>query len=319
MKTKRTLMLTTTCALLAIVFTQPARAQTINPGIIDPTNTYAGKTYAEWAAAWWQHFMSLSATNTPYHRSAPYPDAPLSTGQSGPVWFMLGNFLPGGTYTYTDTIPGGVGLFVPMTENWGDNTGCPPTSYSESVLRAMAKSGEDGASGMSCTIDGVAVRGLTNVLTTPYRVQSIVFSYTCPAVHNMLSDVFGETCYSNNAGTPYTINGVIEDGVFLMVAPLSAGKHVVHGTWAFPPSLSESWTRNLTVLPVALTVNASAQPENLILSWPQTPDNYTVQSSPSLSPPDWQSANLVITTNNGILQATAPVGTTNQLFRLQLN
>ena len=106
-----------------------------------------------------------------------------------------------------------------------------------------------------------------------------------------------------------------------MIAPLSVGSHVIHTTCAFPfsPPFAANFTQYLTVKPVALTVNASAQPGNLALSWPQTPDNYTVQTSPSLSPPNWQPANLVVTTNNGILQATAPVGTTNQFFRLQLN
>lgn len=306
--------------LLVFVLALSARAQTINPGIIDPTNTYAGKSYSEWAAGFWQYYMSLPATNNPFHRSAPYPDAPLSTGQSGPVWFMIGNYLPDGTYAYTDTIPGGVALFTGVTANAGDNAGCQPTAYPESVLRAMAKSGEDEATDMTVTIDVVAVGGLTNVLTTPYRVQSPTFSYTCPAVHNVLYDVFDLTCYQNGSGRRYTNSGVVLDGVFLMITPLSAGKHTIHGTWAFPAfSLSGSWTRNLTVLPVALTVDASTQPGSLVLSWPQTPDNYAVQTSPSLSPPDWQPANLVVTTNSGILQATAPVGPTNQFFRLRLN
>jgi hypothetical protein len=173
---------------------------------------------------------------------------------------------------------------------------------------------------MTCTIDGMLITGLSNVLTAPYRVQSTLFSYTCPAVHNILHDLFGETCYQNGSGTPYTINGAVEDGVFLLIAPLSVGPHVIHTTCAFPgpPPFVANFTHYLTAKPVALTVNASAQPGNLVLSWPQTPDNYTVLSSHSLSPPDWQPANLVVTTNSGILQATAPGGTTNQFFRLQL-
>ena len=105
-----------------------------------------------------------------------------------------------------------------------------------------------------------------------------------------------------------------------MIAPLSAGSHLIHTTCAFPSaSFLATFTHHLTVQPAALTVNASAQPGNLVLSWPQTPDSYAVQTSPSLSPADWQPANLVVTTNNGILQATAPLGTTNQFFRLRLN
>lgn len=307
--------------LLLFVLALSARAQNINPGIIDPTNTYAGKTYSEWSAAWWQHYMSLSATNNPFVFSSVYPVSPLGTGQSGPVWFLCGNYSSGGTHVYTNTIPGGIALFAGITDIEFDNSGCPPTSYSEAQLRAFAKSKEDTAANMTCTIDGVLLTEITNVLTTPYRVQSTFFSYTCPAVHNILHDLFEETCYQNASGAPYTINGAVEDGVFLLIAPLSVGPHVIHTTCAFPfsPPFAANFTHYLTVKPVALTVNSSAQPGNLVLSWLQTPDNYAVQTSPSLSSPDWQPANLVVTTNSGILQATAPVGPTNQFFRLHLN
>jgi len=318
---KRTLILTTTCGLLAVLATRPAKAQTINPGVIDPTSTYAGKTYSEWSAGFWQYYMSLAATNNPFVYNPSYPVSPLGTGQSGPVWFLCGNYANGGTHAYTNTIPGGIALFAGITDIERDNSGCPASSFSQAQLRASAKSDEDTAANMTCTVDGVAVNGLDDVLTAPYRVQSTVFNYVSPPVHNILHDLFGETCYQNASGTPpYTINGAVEDGVFLLIAPLSVGAHVIHTTCAFPSfSFVANFTHYLTVEPVALTVNASAQSGNLVLSWPQTPDNYTVQSSPSLSPTDWQPANLVVTTNNGTLQATAPVGTTNKLFRLQLN
>jgi len=321
MKENRTLILTVGAALAAIL-THPIKAQTINPGIIDPTSAYAGKTYSQWSAAWWQYYMSLPATNNPFVYNPSYPVSPLSTGQSGSVWFLCGNYAEGGTHFYTNTIPGGIGLFLMITDIEGDNSGCPPTSYSEAQLRAFAKSSEDAARSMTCTIDGVPITGLTNVPTTPYRIQSTLFNYTCPAVHNILHDVFGLTCYQNSSGIPYTINGAVADGVCLMIAPLSVGLHVIHATCAFPsfvPPFAANFTYYLTVLPVAMTGDASAQPGNLVLSWPQTPDKYSVQTSLSLGPPDWQTANLVVTTNNGICQASTPVGTTNQFFRLKLN
>jgi hypothetical protein len=323
MKTKRTLILAITCALLTTILTLTAKAQIINPGIIDPTNAYAGKSYSQWAAGFWQYYMSQPATNNPFHRDPLYPIASLSTGQSGPVWFVCGDFVftpPVVSYTYTDTVPGGVALFMAITGGFVDNSGCPATTNSESELRAMAESSEDNAGGMACSIDGVTVSGLDDVLTSPYRIQSTFFDYTCPAVYSILYDVDGLTCYSNSTGIPYTIRGAVEDIVCLMVAPLSAGKHTVDVTWAFPAfSIGESWTRNLTVLPVVLTTGPMDQAGRLELTWPQTPDNYTLQTSPSLSPPAWQTTNLVITTNNGILRTTALVGATNQFFRLQLN
>ena len=175
--------------LLLFLLALSARAQTINPGVIDPTSTYAGKTYSQWAAGWWQYYMSLPTTNNPFVFSSIYPISPLSTGQSGPVWFLCGNYASGGTHAYTNTIPGGIALFTLFTDIEEDNSGCPPTSYTGAQLRAFAKSGEDTAGTMTCTIDGVAVSELANVLTTPYRVQSTLFSYSCPAVYNVLHDL----------------------------------------------------------------------------------------------------------------------------------
>jgi hypothetical protein len=322
MKTKRTMILTIACGVLTLFATRSANAQTLNQGIIDPTSPYAGKTYSEWVAGFWQYYMSLPATNNPFVYDPAYPVTPLSKGQSGPAWFLCGNYAAGGTHVYTNTIPGGIALFAGITDIEWDHVGCPyDNTYTEEQLRAFAKATEDGATNMTCTIDGVAIGGLTNVMTSAYRVQSPVFSYTCPAVHNILYDLFGAYCYQRNTGIPYTNHGAVEDGVFLMIAPLSAGSHVIHTTCALTlnPPYAANFTHYLTVKPVALTVSGSPQPGNLMLNWPQTPDSYSVQTSPSLNPADWQPANLIVTTNNGIVQATAPVGTTNQFFRLQLN
>ena len=318
MKTKRTQILATVFGLLVVIAPHPAKAQTINPGIIDPTSTYAGKTYAEWSAAWWQYYMSLPATNNPFNIYLNQA-APLNTGQRGPVWFIGGNYANGGTHSFTNTIPGGAALFLLLTDIEQDHAGCPTNNLSEAQLRANAKSDQDQAYGMSCTIDGVAVNGLINGLTTPYRVQSVAFGYTCPAVHSILHDVRGLGCYQNSTGTPYYVDLAVEDGVYLMVAPLSAGQHMIQVTGSYTFGFTENWTHHLTVEPVALAVDAKSQPGSLVLSWPQTPDNYTLQASPSFNPADWQPANLNVTTNNGILQSTVPVGPTNQFFRLQLN
>jgi hypothetical protein len=307
--------------LLALVFTLPARAQTINPGIVDPTNAYAGKTYSEWAACWWQHYMSLPATNNPFNQYGSQA-APLGLLQSGPVWYIGGYYAQGGSPSFTNTIPGGVALFLLLTDIEADNTGCPMTDYTEAQLRASASSTQDQATSMSCTIDGAALTALADGLTTPYRIQSTAFAYTCPPVHNVLHDVFGLSCYQNLSGIPYTIPLAVEDGVFLLVAPLSAGSHIIHVTGAYPtfnPPFSENWTHYLTVQPVVLRASPSAQPGNLDLSWPQTPDSYTPESTSDLSSPNWQPAGLSVTLSNGVYQTTAPLGQGTRFFRLRLN
>src|SRR5262249_46340711 len=148
----------------------------------------------------------------------------LGVGQSGPVWFIGGNYASGGTHSFTNTIPAGVALFLLITDIEQDNTGCPTNNFAEAQLRAMARTFQNSATNMSCTIDGVSLTGLTNVLTTPYRVQSTAFAYTCPPVHNVLYDLFGETCYQNSLALNYTVPLAAEDGVFLLIAPLPAGQ-----------------------------------------------------------------------------------------------
>src|SRR5215471_483065 len=90
-------------------------AQSINPGIVDPTNIYAGKTYSQWSAAFWQYLMSLPTTNNPLLLyDSTYPIAPLHTAQTGPVWFISGRrprTVPIVQST-TNTIPGGTALFL---------------------------------------------------------------------------------------------------------------------------------------------------------------------------------------------------------------
>src|SRR5450755_2598554 len=75
-------------SLLAAITAPTARAQTINPGVYDPTATILGHTYGQWEAAWWQWAMSLPVTGPVPH---PFNDDPafnVTEGQSGPVWFL---------------------------------------------------------------------------------------------------------------------------------------------------------------------------------------------------------------------------------------
>lgn len=316
-RARRTLWLTAALTLLAMAPIGVARSQTCsNPGIIVPTNTYAGQTYSQWAAAFWQYFTSLPTTDNPLSSTAP-----LGTGQTGPVWFLFGNF-PGGTlpYYFSDTVPAGVALFtLVVLDERGNDTCNPPIT--EADMRAYAEAQVDQAINLSLTIDGTAMNCLDDVTTTPYRVQSPLFNYSCPAVDNVMFDVFGRTCfYPNPGGPPYAVNGAVVDGVFLMVAPLSAGQHTIQGTFTYPQfGTSETWTRDLNVLPVSLTASTGSSPGTLVLTWPQTPDTYSVETTDSLNPLLWRSTNLTPTLSNGVYQVSTQTVTNHQFFRLRMN
>jgi hypothetical protein len=105
----------------------------------------------------------------------------------------------------------------------------------------MVKADIDSVSSMSATIDGRSVRGLS-VSGSPYRVQAGPFPYTLPE--------------GNILGIPPETTpppGAVGDGVYLMLAPLSVGAHVIHWTAeAAPPEFvrfNQDITYHLTVVP----------------------------------------------------------------------
>src|SRR5690349_10248531 len=69
--------------LLAVAFSavQASAAATVYA----PGSSPAGKTYAQWSAAWWKWADGMEITHHPM-----YDTAPISTAQSGPVWFFGG-------------------------------------------------------------------------------------------------------------------------------------------------------------------------------------------------------------------------------------
>ncbi len=243
-------------AVAFVLFTSSAVAagHVNTPGILPPNSTPHGATYGEWSAAWWQWAYSMPTTENPL-----FDTADCSAGQSDHVWFLGGVFGRSGLgVERTCTIPPGTALFFPVVNIAVDNTGCadslcPPTVFTVDELRAIAKSSMDGASDLSCTIDGVPVRGLS--VPSPYRVQSPVFSYTLPAdpdnLINWLLNFLG--CYPTPppSGGCFadggTVTPVVADGFYLMVAPLSAGEHTIHFAGSLSGSPFEDITYHITV------------------------------------------------------------------------
>jgi hypothetical protein len=158
------------------------------------------------------------------------------------------------------------------------------------------------------------------VLTTPYRVQTI-YNYTAPALNNMIYAEEGLGCYQNNLNLPYNITNAVGDGVVLMVPPLSPGSHTISYQLMLPGNPIFHWnmTENITVMPITPKLAVNQQNGSLNLSWPQSATDYTVETTSSLNPPDWQPANLPVSALEGIYQVTAPIGTGSQYFRLRLH
>ena len=284
-----------------------------NAAVYPPGASFAGKSYGEWSAAWWQWCFSLPAGGHPL-----FDTADGSAGQSGPVWFLGGTFGGPGTRTRTLSVPDGKCLFFPIINNWADNTDCPvQDSFTEAQLRAIAGGNQDQATNLSCTIDGLPVTGLADPIHTPYRVTSPVFTYTIPGSDNLLA-YLGLACFTNAAGTPILVNAdAVADGVFLLLPPLPPGPHTIHfyGAIGDPPSFYEDITYNLTVTAPKLTF--ALQGGFAMLSWPQTATTYQLEQSDTLAPANWSLATAAVSVSAGNCQVKIPATEGRKFFRLK--
>jgi len=220
-------------ALLTTLTAEAGAGSQQNPGVLPPDSSPFGASYSQWSERWWQWVFSLPVGQHPL-----FDTADVSAGQKGQVWFLGGNFT-GRPETRNVTIPPGIALFFPVLNRWADNTDCSggqivSDGFSEASIREFIGGLQDQARNLSCTIDGTAVRGLSDPVLTPYRVQTPTpggFSYSLPGTDNLL-DFLGATCWTDSSGAPIQVDAAIYhpvgDGVYLMLAPLSVGTHRIH-------------------------------------------------------------------------------------------
>jgi hypothetical protein len=136
------------------------------------------------------------------------------------------------------TIPAGTALFLAIASNGPvDNTGCDATGtvvqrthFTVDQLRTFADANLDSfllgppPRGF-LAVDGVEAGNLSG-LDPPYRVQSSVFSYTVPALDNLLVLLNGP-CYENAPAAELTVDTAVADGVYAMIKPLPVGEHTI--------------------------------------------------------------------------------------------
>jgi hypothetical protein len=212
----------TTAVLLtgAAVLTLPTLARAgegnqDNPGILPPQSKSHGKSYGEWAAAWWQWTMGVPADQSPLLDET---GAFGQVGQSGSVWFLAGSF-SGAPTERTITIPPGKALFFPVLNNaWFQfctddplPADCVQNNYE--CLREQIRLPADAA--VNCEIDGKSVNNLA-----AYHVESPAFGLN--TTEGSLAAAFG---------FPVCLNApCVDDGYYLMLAPLNPGAHTIHFT-----------------------------------------------------------------------------------------
>jgi hypothetical protein len=211
--------------------------------VLPPSSLPYGLSYEEWSAKWWQWSLGQSTNHLEM-----VGWSGVCTGPASRVQFLAGVYLPGAGGVTTETrkvrVSEDTPLFFTILSAWVDNSGCPTfTSFTADQLAAQAAAQWSAVTTTSCIIDGVPVAGLENPATTPYLVQAPPFSYTTAEKDNVLAGFFGEPCIPGGM----TIYPAVADGVYLMLAPLSRGKHTIHFVGAAAPFLENDITYDITV------------------------------------------------------------------------
>lgn len=180
-----------------------AAAGNPNPGVLPLNSNAYGKTYGEWSAEWWRWSLSI-----------PKPINPVldetgefcAKGQSGKVWFLAGTV--GKTEVKRQCeIPAGKAIFFPIfnvegskIEGMGENE-ADFRNYNNDIMIHVTE--------IKVSIDGKPLQNLKD-----YRTDSGLFEFTLP-----VDNVLGLSAGSSPA---------VSDGYWIMLAPLSAGKHTIY-------------------------------------------------------------------------------------------
>jgi hypothetical protein len=191
----------------------PLVAANPNPLVLPPASLPYGASYGTWGGRWWQWAVSAPFLADPITDET---GARCGINQSGPVWFLAGNF--GGETVRSCTVPAGKAIFFPIVNFFAEYP-CPPEfgfepapgQTLEEFLRGFIAPFIDDATNMAVEVDGVALADLT-----AYRGATF-FDMT---LHPSWADI--DPCATGDA------QPTASDGYWIMLAPLAPGPHTIH-------------------------------------------------------------------------------------------
>jgi hypothetical protein len=226
-------------ALAALMLGLPAAAAPATPGVIPPNATPGDQTYGAWSARWWQYVLAQPVPTNPLLDAT---GQHCATNQSGPVFFLVGTFGSGSATRNQCVVPAGKLLFFPLlnfadVHAPGDGLDTPELVWKD--LQGLISP----TTSLFASVDGAPVSNL-DPRTTPYHAcagpaslapcGAPAFTVTLPA-----DNVFGAP-----AGQYFPS---VDDGFYLMLAPLSAGKHTLRFGGTAASGASQDITYSLTV------------------------------------------------------------------------
>jgi hypothetical protein len=241
---RTSLALSLIAALALAVPVQHARADSnSNLGIVPPNSVYDGHTYGGWSARWWQYVLAQPVSSNPLLDNT---GTNCSVGQSGPVFFLVGSFV--GPVTRNQcTVPANKALFFPLVNTVDMHVACTPQTINvcDHLPNPLATWNQQEAgfsmSGLYAKIDGVPVSNLDSA-NPPYRACAAPVSQcSAPSFDITLP---GDNLFGIPAG-PY--GPAVADGAYLLLAPLTPGRHTITFGGTLSNGFSQDITYNLVV------------------------------------------------------------------------
>jgi hypothetical protein len=220
-------------ALAGLMLLGIAVSSSAAPEILPPSSLPYGYSYEEWSAKYWQWTLGQSVNNL-----EPLGDPGVCTGQGSRVRFLGPSKIGGDAIhivTNHVTIPSGTPLFFPVFALWEDNGNCPLsafTTFTAAQLAAFDQETWSAVTETTCIIDGIAVAGMDDPTNSVFNVVSPPFSYTTAENDNILAGELGATCLPGD----FTIYPAVAEGLYVMLAPLSPGKHTIHAVAVVGPA-----------------------------------------------------------------------------------
>jgi hypothetical protein len=243
---KKLLVLLVPLALAVSVATPVASATAAPPflkpmaHVVPPQSHAFGRSYGSWSAAWWQYVLAQPASTNPLTDPT---GAGCGVAQSGPVFFLVGT--TGGTATRDQcVVPQGKALFFPVANAFDVHTPGDGLNTPQAVWKDLQVTNALSFTSLYASIDGVPVKNLDNVATSPYRACAGPVPGCAPSFSLTLAT---GNILSIPAGT---YAPTVADGYYLMLAPLRPGKHTISfgGTGNLGGPFSTATTYHLTVI-----------------------------------------------------------------------
>jgi len=206
-------------ALLLLSLTLTAATRAATPSLVPPTETYAGKTHAQWLESWFTWMFSIPGMAEDF----PFMDptgANSGANQSGPVFFFAKSWLGikgNPPEQRSATVPEGTALFLPFNGYYIDPN--PDRDPATITAENRAALNDWGIQVFKLVVDGQEIP-VDSSLTSPILHATSVYTLSIPADAAARPVGYGEL--------PEAVYPFQSYEWFVLLKPLPVGRHVVH-------------------------------------------------------------------------------------------